>query len=131
DRPSRRVGRIHRGEAIAHATHRLDQCRAPGVPLDLPPQLPDVHVQRALIPKELGAPHLLEDVLPLQHPPRVRDQQPQQRNRTRPTQHPPPRLPGPPLPPPPPRRPAGPPPPPPPPRPPGRGRRAGGGAPPP
>src|SRR3712207_8540000 len=64
-------GALNLGELVAHPAHGQDVARVPGVRLYLLAYVADLHVRRAGVPRELGAPHGLHDLPPTVYPPRV------------------------------------------------------------
>src|SRR3712207_7345999 len=64
-------GALNLGELVAHPAHGQDVARVPGVRLYLLAYVADLHVRRAGVPRELGAPHGLHDLSPAVDPPGV------------------------------------------------------------
>src|SRR5215216_7753027 len=64
-------GALNLGELVAHPAYGQDVAGVLGIRLYLLPYVADLHIRRAGVPRELGAPHGLHDLSPAVYPPGV------------------------------------------------------------
>src|SRR5215211_4093063 len=64
-------GALNLGELVAHTAHGQYVAGILGIRLYLLPYVADLHIRRAGVPRELGAPHGLHDLSPAVYPPGV------------------------------------------------------------
>src|SRR5919112_4373209 len=70
-------GALNLGELVAHTAHGQDVAGVLGIRLYLLPYVADLHIRRAGVPRELGAPHCLHDLSPAVYPPGVGGEEPE------------------------------------------------------
>src|SRR5918994_951355 len=64
-------GALNLGELVAHTAHGQDVAGVLGIRLYLLPYVADLHIRRAGVSRELGAPHGLHELPPAVYPPGV------------------------------------------------------------